>query len=193
MASAADDVVIHVFDADRGQQDFVCSQRLPSFEGSQIPTSSPQEGNTFPVSALQHSFSVTLRFRVWVSVNVKVLVVLCEQRPGAIRHVRQSVQIVRLSCGPADTSEFCRGSPCATSVVDVVTDVRLLLDHMKYFEPHLDGVTSADDVDISVHCDVNVFAWLVEYMQDHRKVSTLGRKWRRPDPHRGRVPPNGGP
>eukprot|EP00397_Hematodinium_sp_SG-2012_P043289 GEMP01048096.1.p1 GENE.GEMP01048096.1~~GEMP01048096.1.p1 ORF type:complete len:496 (-),score=80.81 GEMP01048096.1:82-1569(-) len=43
--------------------------------------------------------------------------------------------------------------------------------HMKYFECYL--TDEYDDLDISVHCDVEVFQWLVDYMQDHEKVKTL--------------------
>ena len=40
---------------------------------------------------------------------------------------------------------------------------------MKYFERFLGDYGSdncdPDDVDISVHCDISVFEWLVKYMQ----------------------------
>lgn len=49
----------------------------------------------------------------------------------------------------------------------------VLLAHMKYFESHLAGATRNEDVEISVHCDVNVFEWLVAYMEDQSKVETL--------------------
>eukprot|EP00929_Paragymnodinium_shiwhaense_P072244 TRINITY_DN36663_c0_g1_i2.p1 TRINITY_DN36663_c0_g1~~TRINITY_DN36663_c0_g1_i2.p1 ORF type:complete len:584 (-),score=79.72 TRINITY_DN36663_c0_g1_i2:70-1821(-) len=44
---------------------------------------------------------------------------------------------------------------------------------MKYFESYLKGVTSNDDVDISVHCDIAVFEWLLAYMEDPGKVNDL--------------------
>eukprot|EP00405_Crypthecodinium_cohnii_P011727 CAMPEP_0206427768 /NCGR_PEP_ID=MMETSP0324_2-20121206/5242_1 /ASSEMBLY_ACC=CAM_ASM_000836 /TAXON_ID=2866 /ORGANISM="Crypthecodinium cohnii, Strain Seligo" /LENGTH=611 /DNA_ID=CAMNT_0053893121 /DNA_START=301 /DNA_END=2133 /DNA_ORIENTATION=- len=44
---------------------------------------------------------------------------------------------------------------------------------MKYFEAHLANVSDSDDVDISVHCDVNTFEWLAEYMTNPRKVESL--------------------
>jgi hypothetical protein len=49
----------------------------------------------------------------------------------------------------------------------------LLLTHMKYFESYLSGVKNGDDVDISVHCDVGVFEWLMEYMKEPSKVGAL--------------------
>ena len=38
---------------------------------------------------------------------------------------------------------------------------------MKYFEKYLSDSKSADDIDISVHCDINIFDWLMRYI--HRK------------------------
>ena len=49
----------------------------------------------------------------------------------------------------------------------------VLLQHMRYFESHFTGVAEEEDVDISVHCDIGVFAWLAEYMQDPRKAEDL--------------------
>lgn len=47
---------------------------------------------------------------------------------------------------------------------DFYCDLPLLLRHMRYFEAYLSGVSRADELDISVHCDVYVFAWLMEYV-----------------------------
>jgi len=56
---------------------------------------------------------------------------------------------------------------------DFTCSQSLLLRHMKYFEIYLKGVTNSDDVDISVHCDVSVFEWLVQYMENPQKVEEL--------------------
>mmetsp|Transcript_84954 Transcript_84954/g.160086 ORF Transcript_84954/g.160086 Transcript_84954/m.160086 type:complete len:970 (-) Transcript_84954:69-2978(-) len=56
---------------------------------------------------------------------------------------------------------------------DFKCNLDLLLTHMKYFESYLTGVTSSDDVDILVHCDVGVFEWLAEYMVDPTKADLL--------------------
>lgn len=37
---------------------------------------------------------------------------------------------------------------------------------MKYFEKHLKMTDSADDIDISVHCDIKIFEWLMDYIND---------------------------
>ncbi|CAI2387104.1 unnamed protein product [Moneuplotes crassus] len=37
---------------------------------------------------------------------------------------------------------------------------------MKYFEKYLKSTDSAEDVDISVHCDVSIFEWLINYIND---------------------------
>ena len=36
---------------------------------------------------------------------------------------------------------------------------------MKYFEPYLQDSSTFDDIDISVHCDVKIFEWLLSYVQ----------------------------
>ena len=41
----------------------------------------------------------------------------------------------------------------------------LLVTHMKYFEKYLTEATSVDDIDISVHCDIKIFEWLMKYLQ----------------------------
>ena len=38
---------------------------------------------------------------------------------------------------------------------------------MKYFEKYLSDSKNLDDIDISVHCDVNIFDWLMRYV--HKK------------------------
>jgi hypothetical protein len=38
---------------------------------------------------------------------------------------------------------------------------------MKYFEKYLSDSKSLDDIDISVHCDINIFDWLMRFI--HRK------------------------
>lgn len=41
----------------------------------------------------------------------------------------------------------------------------LLVNHMKYFEKYLTEATSVDDIDISVHCDIKIFEWLMKYLK----------------------------
>ena len=41
----------------------------------------------------------------------------------------------------------------------------LLITHMKYFEKYLTESTSVEDIDISVHCDVKIFDWLMRYLK----------------------------
>ncbi|CAE7633578.1 unnamed protein product [Symbiodinium sp. CCMP2456] len=73
------------------------------------------------------------------------------------------------------------------TVIHVIDDVRqirrdfmckhtLLLEHMRYFESCLAGVSAEDEVEISVHCDIKVFEWLAEYMEGTRQVSSLEPK-----------------
>jgi len=41
---------------------------------------------------------------------------------------------------------------------------------MKYFEKHLKSTESTDDIDISVHCDVIIFEWLLNYIEHEEKI-----------------------
>ena len=42
----------------------------------------------------------------------------------------------------------------------------LLLSEMRYFSSYLTGKNAYEDVDISVHCDVHIFEWLVRYIHN---------------------------
>jgi hypothetical protein len=37
---------------------------------------------------------------------------------------------------------------------------------MRYFSTFLSNTNRSDDVDISVHCDMTIFDWLVRYIHD---------------------------
>lgn len=48
---------------------------------------------------------------------------------------------------------------------DFTCEKDLLVNHMKYFEKYLTEATSVDDIDISVHCDIKIFEWLMKYLK----------------------------
>jgi hypothetical protein len=54
---------------------------------------------------------------------------------------------------------------------DFKCDRVLLLQNMKYFEKYLQDSKNIDDIDISVHCDINIFDWLMRYI--HKKEPKL--------------------
>lgn len=45
---------------------------------------------------------------------------------------------------------------------------------MKYFDKYLSDSKNLDDIDISVHCDISIFDWLMRYV--HRKEPKLELK-----------------
>ena len=47
----------------------------------------------------------------------------------------------------------------------------VLLNHMRYFEQYLKDDKSGDQLDISVHCDVKIFEWLMKYVDYHQNVT----------------------
>ena len=54
---------------------------------------------------------------------------------------------------------------------DFKCDKNLLITNMKYFEKYLSESKSLDDIDISVHCDINIFDWLMRYI--HKKEPVI--------------------
>ena len=47
---------------------------------------------------------------------------------------------------------------------------------MKYFERFLaESENGYDDIDISVHCDVEIFEWLMSFIHEHDKPPELDR------------------
>lgn len=53
---------------------------------------------------------------------------------------------------------------------DFKCNMKILLKHMKYFEKHLKSTESTEDIDISVHCDVNIFEWLLNYIENQERI-----------------------
>jgi len=41
---------------------------------------------------------------------------------------------------------------------------------MKYFERYLTEATAVEDIDISVHCDIKIFEWLMRYLKPQGKA-----------------------
>ena len=54
---------------------------------------------------------------------------------------------------------------------DFKCDRTILIANMKYFEKYLSDSKNAEDIDISVHCDINIFDWLMRYI--HKKEPKL--------------------
>ena len=47
----------------------------------------------------------------------------------------------------------------------------LLVKHMKYFEKCLKKISEQDEIDISIHCDAQIFEWLLNYIIKSEKIS----------------------
>jgi hypothetical protein len=50
---------------------------------------------------------------------------------------------------------------------DFKCEKQLLVNNMKYFDKYLSDSKTLDDIDISVHCDISIFEWLMRYI--HKK------------------------
>lgn len=59
---------------------------------------------------------------------------------------------------------------------DFKCSMKILLKHMKYFEKHLKSSESTEDIDISVHCDVNIFEWLLNYIEHEERIEAADDK-----------------
>ncbi len=56
---------------------------------------------------------------------------------------------------------------------DFKCEKNILLSHMKYFEKFKTGGSSLEDLDISVHCDIQIFEWLIKYLHSPVQQSRL--------------------
>ena len=65
---------------------------------------------------------------------------------------------------------------------DVECRKHLLSRYMKYFEKYLNEATSLEDIDISVHCDIKIFEWLISYIVWRDKLGIDNGKGPRPHP-----------
>lgn len=59
---------------------------------------------------------------------------------------------------------------------DFTCPKRTLLSGMSYFRHYLNDSTASDDIDISVHCDVHIFDWLMRYVKKQEPLPELGPK-----------------
>jgi hypothetical protein len=50
----------------------------------------------------------------------------------------------------------------------------MLLTYMRYFEQYLKDDNSVEQLDISVHCDVKIFEWLMRYVDFHFNYQEYG-------------------
>ena len=44
---------------------------------------------------------------------------------------------------------------------------------MKYFDIYINDKTNSHDIDISVHCDIKIFEWLMRYLNQRDKMDVL--------------------
>ncbi|KAL0207005.1 hypothetical protein P9112_012716 [Eukaryota sp. TZLM1-RC] len=54
---------------------------------------------------------------------------------------------------------------------DVVCEKSALLSHMNYFSSYFNNEEEEEDIDVSVHCDVVVFEWLMSFIHAKDEVS----------------------
>lgn len=64
---------------------------------------------------------------------------------------------------------------------DFVCPRNLLVKEMRYFEEYLSVDPQRwDEVDISVHCDVQIFDWLMNYVTSHNTEHSHGKHMDKP-------------
>jgi len=57
-------------------------------------------------------------------------------------------------------------------------DKDLLIKYMKYFEKYLTNASILDDIDISVHCDIKIFEWLIKYLHQKERQISIDNKFK---------------
>ena len=50
----------------------------------------------------------------------------------------------------------------------------MLLNNMRYFEQYLKDDKSGEQLDISVHCDIKIFEWLLKYVDYYQNYGDYG-------------------
>lgn len=50
----------------------------------------------------------------------------------------------------------------------------MLLNNMRYFEQYLKDDKSGEQLDISVHCDIKIFEWLLKYVDYYQNYADYG-------------------
>lgn len=54
---------------------------------------------------------------------------------------------------------------------DFIFSRGLLVKYMKYFEKCLKKIAETDEIDISIHCDAEIFQWLLNYIEKEEEES----------------------
>lgn len=57
----------------------------------------------------------------------------------------------------------------------------LLVKHMKYFDNCLKKISDQDEIDISIHCDAEIFEWLLNYilkLEQNAKTDPVESGWK---------------
>ena len=75
------------------------------------------------------------------------------KKPGGLQQLQQEVIVIHVFDENRKVNK------------DFTCEKELLVTHMKYFEKYLTEATSVDDIDISVHCDIKIFEWLMKYLK----------------------------
>lgn len=94
-------------------------------------------------------------------------------------HTARGASVEKEDADPADKVEKTEGNNSPNMVIHVCDEAKnlkqdftcprnLLIKEMRYFEEYLSVDPQRwDEVDISVHCDVQIFDWLMNYVKSH--------------------------
>lgn len=85
--------------------------------------------------------------------------------------------VTRTASKPSNKTNFLTENELLIHVFDENRQVNrdfkcarnLLLDNMSYFDVYLKDNEKVEDIDIWVHCDVNIFQWLMNYIKEEKK------------------------
>ena len=141
-----------------------------------IPSPAPaRASSSIRISATRPSSAVQLRSAASASLHTPVPILrrLSESQPAAAKQQGSGTGAAAMEY----TYNLQAPGPHATIVIHVCDEVRhvekdfvcrkdVLIAEMAYFRTYITSDDSSDDIDISVHCDIHIFEWLVHYLQD---------------------------
>ncbi|EKX42245.1 hypothetical protein GUITHDRAFT_141441 [Guillardia theta CCMP2712] len=162
---------------------------LPSATGTTIAGGTvnrrPASASAVRISATRQSAVGQLRGATLASSHAPVLAFSKVQDKGksssasreADKNQDQSSSQGQGTAGNA-ANKNVRGAECEELIVIHVCDENrginkdftcrkdVLLSEMAYFQSYLNGSEASDDIDISVHCDIQIFQWLIKYLNE---------------------------
>jgi hypothetical protein len=137
------------------------------------PTPCPapaRASSSIRISATRNSSAVQLRSAASASLHTPVPILrrLTDPTPAVSKQQSAATEYTYnlQAPGPHPTIVIHVSDEMRHVEKDFVCRKDVLVAEMAYFRTYISSGDSSDDIDISVHCDIHIFEWLVHYLQD---------------------------